>query len=138
MLTSAVGVHQTSSVKYVVWSRMVENHLLANILGSISLLGLHSYVGSRNSNEDAGPLLFGCRVGIIIFPLFFMPVIVNSGYALESSKEPLKLLKHPKPIRPDSPAVLKVSAVKAPWRFPYATKFESHGFICTVPFVALN
>lgn len=42
LLTSAVVGHQTPSVEYVVWSLIVENHLLAIRMGSVSVLDLCS------------------------------------------------------------------------------------------------
>ena len=50
--------------------------------------------------------LYGCRGNNYKLPsLLFTPPNVNSGCILVSLMEPLKILKYPKPITPDSPAM---------------------------------
>ena len=51
LLTSAVGGHQTPSVKCVVWSVIVGNHLLALRIGLIIVLDLCSHVCRQNPNS---------------------------------------------------------------------------------------
>lgn len=51
-LLSAVVGHQVPCVKYVLWSLIVENHLLAIRIGSITILDLCSNVGRQNPDSE--------------------------------------------------------------------------------------
>lgn len=52
LLTSAVAGHQAPPVKYMLWSLIVENHLLAIRIGFITVLDLHGCVGRQNPDSE--------------------------------------------------------------------------------------
>ena len=73
------------------------------------ILDLCTSVGRWNPDSEWMKVhtpLYGCRGNNYKFPsVLFTPPNVNSGCILVSLMEPLKILKHPKPITPDSPAM---------------------------------